>query len=143
MLQTKLVYGIYEWNDFKLHAKHQIDNLVNAAIEELESEGMRVRDVRFQFDRITSKGSNGYAASSSPYAVAVIYYDDSARYAENPEEIEDAYHRKSMMERPKFEGVSFMDDDSLDCLETDENLDFIEKGVSYDRKSKEGSKGLS
>ena len=126
MLQTKLVYGIFEWNDFKLHAKHQIEDLVNAAIEELESEGMRVRDVRFQFDRITSKASGGFASSGSPFAVAVIYYDNSARYAENPEEIDDAYHRKSMLEKPKFGSVPF--DDDLDCLEMDENLDFIEQG---------------
>lgn len=121
MLQTKLVYGIFEWNDFKLHAKHQIEDLVNAAIEELESEGMRVRDVRFQFDRITSKASGGFASSGSPYAVAVIYYDDSAKYEETPEEIDDAYHRKAMLERPKFENIPFVGDE-----------DESEKGACHD-----------
>ena len=121
MLQIKLVYGIHEWTESKLYGKNQIEEMVNAEVEKLELEGMRVRDVRFQFDRITARDSVNYQASAAPYAVAVIYYDDSAKYEETPEEIDDAYHRKTMLERPKFENIPFVGDE-----------DESEKGACHD-----------
>lgn len=61
------------------------EDKVNAKIEELERAGMRVRSVDVQYVLGVECNVGGFAT---------IYYDDSANYYENPEEIEDLYHRK-------------------------------------------------
>ena len=103
MLRIKLVYGVHEWNyeNNSLHYKDQLQEKVNAAIEDLEAKGLRVRDVRFQFGNVTDKTG----CARNPVGVAVIYYDDSVCYCDNPEEIDDLYHRKKMLENSDLEGI--------------------------------------
>lgn len=90
MLKVEIVTGLMRDKN-----KDSIDDKINAAIEALECKGLRVRDVRLfpvPYDKNISAGAFiGYA---------MIYYDDSVCYAENPREFDDAYHRREDLERP-------------------------------------------